>query len=329
MISSDIKLGVRSIRDISFTKYEAAGNDFIVVSTADLGFRGPGARSKRLADFARAILARHTGVGADGLFAVGPPADAKHDAAVRILNADGSEAEMSGNGIRCAAAWLLECRPQNEKFDIETVAGVKTAELIRAKRGEMVFRVAMGEPILDPKRIPFRGQGARAPVVRYPLPTSLGPREVTVTSMGNPHCSTFVESFEEVDWRSLGREIENHTFFPNRTNAEFIRVLGPHRIEVRFWERGVGETASSGTGGSAAAVASVLNGLTGRKITLRTAGGILDVEWSGSNQVFLRGPVRRVARGSFEYLEATGGKNFGSGNRRARSVTGGRQANEA
>jgi diaminopimelate epimerase len=234
---------------------------------------------------------------------IGPAADPSHHAALHIFNADGSEAEMSGNGIRCAAAWLLENRPNLERFDIETAAGVRTAEFIRAGNDEMIFRIAMGEPIFDPKRIPFHGEGAVAPVLAYPLLTSLGRREVTVTSMGNPHCSIFVGTFDELDWRSLGREIECHPLFPNRTNVEFIRVLKRTEIEVRFWERGVGETASSGTGSSAAAVASVLNGRTARKLTVKTAGGRLKVEWPEKKKVLLTGPVRRIAQGQFEYHE--------------------------
>lgn len=303
------------IREVAFAKYHAAGNDFIVLSAADPGLPGHKAalRSKRLAALARAILDRHTGVGADGLFVVGRAADPKHHAAVQIFNADGSEAEMSGNGIRCAAAWLLEASPDLKRLVIETAAGVKTAEHIRAGPGEMVFRIAMGEPILDPSRITFRGEGAVAPVVHYHLATSFGQREITVTSMGNPHCSTFIDSFDGLDWRSLGREIERHPLFPNRTNVEFIRVIGPSEIEARFWERGVGETASSGTGSSAAAVASALNGLTGRRIRVNTPGGTLDVEWSRSNQVFLTGPVRRIAQGKFDYYEAASTERVSGG----------------
>ena len=294
------------VRIVPFAKYHAAGNDFIIVPAADLGLRRRGntERSRKMAALARAILDRRIGVGADGLFVVAPPADPKHNAGVRIFNADGSEAEMSGNGIRCAAAWLLERSPRLKRLEIETAANLKIAELIRARRGEMVFRIAMGKPILDPKLIPFRGEGAVAPVVRFVLPTSFGRREVTVTSMGNPHCSTFVKSFGDLDWRSLGREIERHPLFPNRTNVEFIRALGRKAIEVRFWERGVGETASSGTGSSAAAVASALNGFAARRVVVKTPGGTLEVEWPASNEVFLTGPVRRIARGRFDYDEA-------------------------
>lgn len=300
---------------VPFVKYQAAGNDFVVVSTRDLGSGGRGRPTPaRLESLARAILARHTGVGADGLLLVRPPAKPKHHLALQIFNADGSEAEMSGNGIRCAAAWLLDPVPIGLAFgevekmldiallrvEIETPAGLKTVEHVASRRGERSFRVAMGKPVLQPAKIPFAAAGV-APIKRYPLPTSLGTKEATVTSMGNPHCTLFVESFDELDWRALGREIERHPLFPNRTNVEFVRVISAREIEVRFWERGVGETASSGTGSSAAAVAAALNRLTGRKVRVKTPGGELEVQWAKSNEVFLTGPVRVVARGEYEY----------------------------
>lgn len=303
---------------VPFVKYQAAGNDFIVVPAKDLGSGGRGRPTPaRLESLARAILARHTGIGADGLLVVRPPAKPKHHLALQIFNADGSEAEMSGNGIRCAAAWLLDRVPIGRalgdvekmldiamalmRIDIETPAGVKTVEHVHTRRSERFFRVAMGKPVLQPAKIPFGAAGVAAPVNRYPLPTSLGVKEATVTSMGNPHCSLFVESFDELDWRALGREIERHPLFPNRTNVEFVRVISAREIEVRFWERGVGETASSGTGSSAAAVAAALNGLTGRKVRVKTPGGELEVQWAKSNEVFLTGPVRVVSRGEYEY----------------------------
>lgn len=301
---------------IPFAKYEAAGNDFIIVRARDLG---PGrrigpAQQRRLAAFARSILARHSGIGADGLFVASSPTDPVHQLAVRIFNADGSGAEMSGNGIRCAAAWLLENTEggadrrsgtsQNKKLGtlaIETVAGLKKIEYVSGSQGSWVFRVNMDKPILDPGLIPFVGKGAKAPVIGYALRLSLGTRQVTVTSMGNPHCSLFVKDFADFDWRALGRAIERHPLFPNRTNVEFVRVLSRRQIEVRFWERGVGETASSGTGSSAAAVAAALNGLTQRRVRVRTCGHELDVDWTRSGEVYLTGPVRLVASGHYEY----------------------------
>jgi len=305
--------------DVPFAKYEAAGNDFLVISARDLGFdrRGRGLRARHLAHLSRAILARHTGVGADGLFVVWPPADPGHQAAVQIFNADGSEAEMSGNGIRCAGAWLASgIRSQSAfrsakrlrevvsalgRIMIETGAGLKELKLEGRRQGQEFFRVAMGTPILEPREIPFGDGGVASPVVRYPLATSRGPIEVTVTSMGNPHCSILLKSFDDLDWRALGGEIERHPLFPRRTNVEFVKPVSRREIEVRFWERGVGETASSGTGSSAAVVASVLNGLADRAVKVRTQGGSLDVKWSSANQIFLTGPVRRVASGTYQY----------------------------
>lgn len=307
---------------IPFAKYQAAGNDFIIVRAQELS------HTRRIAAFARGILARHTGVGADGLFVAARPSGSTHHLAVRIFNADGSEAEMSGNGIRCAAAWLLDGseagggrRPGTSRkkrlapLAIETVTGLKTIECVGGKRGGWVFRVNMGTPILDPSRIPFTGKGAKAPVIGYALPLSRETQNVTVTSMGNPHCSLLVKDFSSIDWRALGREIERHPLFPNRTNVEFVRVLSRRRIEVRFWERGVGETASSGTGSSAAAVASALNGLTQRKVRVKTTGGELEVDWAASGEVYLRGPARLVASGYYEFGARGGSEEAMSGRR--------------
>jgi diaminopimelate epimerase len=307
--------------NIPFAKYQATGNDFLVVLAQDLG-SGLGNTSSgrpRLASFARAILARHTGVGADGLLLVSPPAAPGHHLNVRVLNADGSEAETSGNGIRCAAAWFLDhgrvsrkgarvrtgtgAAPSILKF--ETLAGVKTVTHLGRRGGDRLFRVNMGKPSLRPAEIPFTGPGAKTPVKAYPLRVSAGAQEVTVISIGNPHCSVFVANFADLDWRALGREIEHHSLFPRRTNVEFVRVLSRREIEVRFWERGVGETASSGTGSSAAAVAAALNELTGRKVQVKARGGTLEVNWGGSGSVYLIGPARVVSSGCCEYRESS------------------------
>jgi diaminopimelate epimerase len=276
------------------TKLHGLGNDFIVSS--DRGF------PRRLSDFARAICARHTGIGADGFIALLPPKKKTCDARARIFNADGSEAEMSGNGIRCVGAFLAERAPKKKHFAVETAAGIKTLELVaREAAHEWVFRVAMGKPILEPAKIPFKGEPARAPVVGYALQTERGVLPVTVTSMGNPHCSLFVGNFAAINWNSLGREIENNPLFPRRTNVEFVRVRSRREIEVRFWERGVGETMSSGTGSAAAVVAAVLNGRTGRKVRVRTLAGSMDVEWPEGGEVILTAPVRKIADGIFYF----------------------------
>jgi diaminopimelate epimerase len=226
-----------------------------------------------------------------------PPRNKKHAARTRFYNADGSEAEMSGNGIRCGGAFLAEFSRGRKTFLIETPAGLKSLEKLKEEKGKWLFRVGMGAPVLEPAEIPFKAGAFTAPVKGYPLPTQQGVLPVTVTSMGNPHCSIFVKDFE--DWETLGSEIERHPLFPNRTNVEFVKVVSRNEIEVRFWERGVGHTMSSGTGSCAAAVASILNGLTDRQVRVRTEAGSLQVAWPKKGEVMLTGPVGKVVQGTY------------------------------
>lgn len=272
------------------------GNDWLVSVQRDL----PSA----LAAFARNILDRHTGAGADGLIVVMPADVRRHDARIRFFNADGSEAEMSGNGIRCAGAFLLERKPRKRTLEIETLSGLKTLEKGKSSEGKWMFRVRMGAPILAPNQIPFRPADLESPLLRFPLKTYRGELPVTVTSMGNPHCSVFVPDFDSVDWLRLGREIEQSEHFPNRTNVEFVRLVSQNEIEVRFWERGVGHTMSSGTGSCGATVAAILNGLTERRVRVRTEAGTLEVAWPEGGEVTLTGPVVRVMSGKYQYFGA-------------------------
>ena len=276
---------------VPFAKYHGLQNDWLVVAEG---------LPRLLSKFAGAILDRRTGIGADGLLVVMPPRLANHAARLRFFNADGSEAEMSGNGIRCAGAFLAELLPGRRTFLIETAAGLKSLEKIREAEGKWLFRAGMGAPVLEPEKIPFKGESARAPVTGYQLPTQHGLLPVTVTSMGNPHCSVFVQPLPD-DWEALGREIETHSLFPNRTNVEFVRVISRSVIAVRFWERGVGPTMSSGTGSCAAAVASILNGLTERRVRVQTQAGVLEVAWPENGEVTLIGPVERVGRGTYDW----------------------------
>ena len=146
-------------------------------------------------------------------------------------------------------------------------------------KGSGRFACAWGSPILRAAEIPFKPPETASPILRFPLKTFLGDLPVTVTSMGNPHCSVFVADFDRVDWLRLGREIEQNEHFPNRTNVEFVRLVSKDEIEVRFWERGVGHTMSSGTGSCGATVAAILNGLTERRVRVRTEAGIMEVTW--------------------------------------------------
>jgi len=207
---------------------------------------------------------------------VSNPRSTSNQARVRFFNADGSEAEMSGNGIRCVGAFLMRENPRRKSLRVETASGLKILELTsapsHAKQGRWDFRVNMGRPILEPEKIPFVAGKHPVPVIGYPIRTSHGVLAATVTSMGNPHCSIIVEDFESIPWEATGQEIERNPLFPNRTNVEFVRVISKKEIEVRYWERGVGKTMSSGTGSCGAVVACILNGFTRRTVKVRTFG---------------------------------------------------------
>jgi diaminopimelate epimerase len=230
-----------------------------------------------------------------------PPRNKKHDARLRVFNADGTEAEMSGNGIRCAGAFVAELSRAKRRFLIETRAGLKSLEKVKEAKGKWLFRVGMGAPVLDPARIPFKAGNFPAPIKGFPLHTQQGVVQATVTSLGNPHCSIFVTDFASLDWAALGREIETNPLFPNRTNVEFVKVISREEIAVRFWERGVGHTLSSGTGACAAAVASILDGQTERRVRVQTQAGSLLVAWPENGEVILTGPVERIAQGTYNW----------------------------
>ena len=275
---------------IPFTKAQGAGNDFLILEGTPERLISSPPDIQRLCD-------RRYGVGADGILFLSIPGSEKGvHADLRLFNSDGSEAEISGNGTRCAAAVLAKQGVTGTPLSIQTKAGLKHLRLVSSCGNRWEFEMSMGNPILSPKDIPFvPAQPVAEPVVGFPLPLSNGSQRVTVTSMGNPHCSIAVEGFDW-DWKSCGREIESHPFFPRRTNVEFYRVVSPHAVEVRFWERGVGETLSSGTGSSAAAVAAVLNHQAINPIAIHACGGDLQADWQ-KDGVFLTGPAEITFRG--------------------------------
>ena len=280
---------------VTYTKFHGLGNDFLVTSnrtvTGDLG------------PLAKSMCERHTGVGADGLLLVLKPRSTRNHARVRFFNADGGEAEMSGNGIRCVGAFMMRQNSRRRSLRIETASGVKILELLstkeQAKQGKWTFRVNMGRPILDAEKIPFVSGRHLSPVVGYPMNTAHGVLAATVTSMGNPHCSIFVEDFSSLPWEDVGSEIERSRLFPNRTNVEFVRIISKKEIEVRYWERGVGMTMSSGTGSCGAVVACILNSFTGRSVKVRTLAGTLEIEWPEDKEVLLTGPAELIADGVY------------------------------
>ncbi len=291
-----------------FYKFQALGNDFLIVRESELrAARGD------FQSFARQICDRHFGAGADGvelLLDEARAADA--DFEVRLFNADGGESPISGNGSRCVAAYLYLIGGWNEPFvRIATGAGVKILKPVERRGNGFVFETGMGAPRFASEEIPVVLPSRLDRVVRQPLDLNGERIEFTAVSMGNPHCGIFIDSFgvedfERLDWRALGAKIEAHTAFPERTNVEFIRVMSRNEIEVRFWERGCGETLASGTGACGAALASMINGLTERKVKVVTVAGELIVEWCADGSIVQTGEARAVYRGEWLGSEVFG-----------------------
>jgi len=278
-----------------FTKLHSLGNDFLVVcpnEELDL---------LRVGDFARRMCDRHTGVGADGLLLISVEDPARDEASFRIFNADGTEAEISGNGLRCAMACLDHHKKvSSSRVVFKTPAGSRTCEVKGSQGTVYEIMIDMGAPRLRSSEIPFDDGQPHDRLIDYPMPINQKTYDITCVSMGNPHCDVFVDRFPaRIEWHQIGREIESHPFFPNRTNVEFIRVLNRGEIDVLFWERGVGETLSSGSGSSAAAVAAILKGLTDRTVKVWTSMGALTVDWQPGGEVFQTGPSEVVFEGDY------------------------------
>lgn len=283
------RLLVSGARDaMYFTKMHGLGNDYIYVN----GFE------ERLADpaaVARQVSHRHFGVGGDGLILILPSDRA--DFRMRMFNADGSEAEMCGNGIRCLAKYVYEHRlTQKTTLHIETLAGVLELQLfLRGDRVDSV-RVRMGEPGLQRDQIPMLGPAGQ--VVNEPLQVDGKTFEITAVSMGNPHCIVFVDDPQQFEVAYWGPQFERHAAFPEGVNTEFVQVVDRHTFRMRVWERGSGETLACGTGASAAAVACHLTGRTERQVAGHLLGGRLDLEWNPTdNQVYMTGPAVEVFSG--------------------------------
>lgn len=273
-----------------FTKMHGAGNDYVYINCFQ---ENPG---PDVPELARRISDRHTGVGGDGLILICPSEQA--DARMRMYNADGSEAEMCGNGLRCVAKYVYDHGiARKEELRLETGRGVLTVQVFPDQGRVQTVRVNMGEPILEPSRIPTTLPGV--PPVRARLEVDDQTLEVTSVSMGNPHCITFVDELSDHWVLGVGPKIEKHPAFPRRVNAEFVQVISPEEIRMRVWERGSGETLACGTGACAVAVAGVLNGLTNRKVLCHLPGGDLILEWMESGEVYMTGPATEVFSGEW------------------------------
>jgi diaminopimelate epimerase len=262
---------------IPFTKAHGAKNDFLLTWSKD-------AQAEDLRAVAIAICDRHTGIGADGWILVTPPTE-ESTASIRLFNSDGSEAELSGNGTRCAAALLIDAGFSVETIKIRTGAGPKELRTIESGGTRYLFEMNMGTALVRDEN------------VRFVLPLRSGSVDVTILDVGNPQCAVFVGDFD-LNWRDLGREIESHANFPHKTNVSFVRAVDEHTIDVRFYERGAGETMSSGTGSTGAAAAAIIRGLASSPVTVITPAGPLDIRRDGTS-FFLTGPAEIIAKGEF------------------------------
>lgn len=276
---------------LSFTKMHGAGNDFIVVE-------GKGGE-RDWAGFARRACDRHFGIGADGVLLVSSSEVA--DIRMRIINADGSEAEMCGNGVRCVAKYAIERGlVAGDLLRLETGVGVLAVEAARDAQGSVIrARASMGEPRFDAAQIPAAIEG-EAPLRNVSLTVDGQTVAVTLVSMGNPHAVHFwARPVTAYPLAQIGPKVEHHPAFPNRTNFEIARVIDRSRMEARVWERGVGETLACGSGACASVVAARLLHMVGDVVDIALPGGTLTVEWNGSGEVYLSGPVEHVFTGTW------------------------------
>jgi diaminopimelate epimerase len=276
---------------MDFVKLHGTGNDFVVVDARGI--------ERDWEALARAMCDRHFGIGGDGLILAAPSDRAA--VRMRIFNADGSEAEMSGNGMRCLVKFVVDggmVSPRDDEFDVETGAGVLRVRVATREGRVASVRESMGKPHLDPREIPVAIEAA-APVRTFDVVVDGLTLPITPVSMGNPHAVFFQETpVEHYPLHDVGPLIERHPLFPNRTNFEVVRMLGRDRAEMRVWERGVGETLSCGSGASATMVAARLRELAGDALQLRVPGGVLELEWDGEGDVILTGPVEESFRGT-------------------------------
>ena len=267
---------------MKFTKMHGIGNDYVYVNCFEESIKNPAEVSKFVSD-------RHFGIGSDGLILISP--SAKADFRMNIYNADGSQAEMCGNGIRCVAKYVYDYGLTDKtEISVETLAGIKYLKL-QVENGKVAtVEVNMGAPILEPKKIPVA-------VERKTY-------HMTCVSMGNPHAIIFMDNVKELDIEAIGPYFENHPVFPKRTNTEFVEVLDKNTVNMRVWERGSDETLACGTGACATTVACILNNKTEDEVTVHLLGGDLKIRWDRKeNLVYMTGPATVVFDGEITLPE--------------------------
>lgn len=271
---------------MKFTKMQGIGNDYIYFNCFENTIENPEELSRRLSD-------RHFGIGGDGICLITPSDRA--DAFMDLYNADGSRAMMCGNGIRCVGKYVYErglCK--KDVLNIDTLSGIKTLYLTVENDEVTQVRVDMGEPILEPARIPT----TLPEILAQDIQANGTVYTVTAVSMGNPHSVIFVDDVDSLDLEKIGPALENHPVFPQRVNTEFVQVISPEEVKMRVWERGSGETWACGTGACATVVACFLNGKTGRKVRVHLRGGDLTILWNeDTRHVEMTGPAAFVFDG--------------------------------
>ena len=282
---------------MKFTKMEGAGNDYIYIDARSLDLDWP--------ELSRKMSDRHFGIGGDGLILIKDSNVA--DLRMSMFNADGSEGEMCGNGIRCFTKYAIEheiVSPPTNGLNVETLAGVRN--IIPKYDGDRISgaRVSMGAPILEPGLVPVAlepaGDYSTGPVLDYPFEMDGLDLPLSFVSMGNPHAVTFIEQpVADFPLHTIGPKVEHHPIFPRRVNFEIVNVIGPGQLDARVWERGSGETLACGTGACAIAVAARLAGICGDKVDIKLPGGTLTIEWDGTGEVFLEGPAVEVFSGEW------------------------------
>lgn len=283
-----------------FTKMQGCGNDYIYVN----GFTEKIPQEEKT-ELVRHISDRHFGIGGDGVIFINPSAEA--DFEMEMYNADGSRAEMCGNGIRCVAKYVYD-KGLTDKTDISVIScgQIKYLQLFLKEGRVDTVRVNMGAPELRPERIPVTVAEAGMPlekerIVNAPIIVQGKEYKMTCVSMGNPHAVIFLEDVTNLEIEQIGPYFENHERFPKRINTEFVKVLDKKIVQMRVWERGTGETLACGTGCCATVVACILNGLTDEKVTVKLLGGEIEIEWDReANLVYMTGPAVTVFEGEYD-----------------------------
>lgn len=276
---------------MKFTKMQGAGNDYVYINCFEEQVVDPVILAQQVSD-------RNFGIGSDGLILILPSDCA--DLRMRMFNADGSEAEMCGNGIRCVAKYAYDHGLVSaQQISIETGNGVLSVQVFAGNQGRVEqVRVAMGRPGLTRGALPMTGV-AEEQAINVPLDVDGHRLELTCVSMGNPHAVIYVEEVDQFPVAQLGSIIEHHHWFPKRTNVEFVQIVSSQEVIQRTWERGAGETLACGTGAAAVTVAGVLTGRSARKITNHLRGGDLLMEWPDGGEVLMTGPAVEVFSGIF------------------------------